>query len=76
MTARIWFLGGVGTATGSKCLTESEGSKVMVDSGLFQGVKALRERNWARFPVDEKRIDAVLLNGRKRVDIGFRCYCA
>lgn len=61
MSARIRFLGGVGTVTGSKYLVEGNRSRVLVDCGLFQGVKSLRARNWAPFPVDEKSIDALLL---------------
>jgi metallo-beta-lactamase family protein len=54
-------LGGAGTVTGSKHLLESGGRRLLVDCGLFQGVKALRERNWEPFPVDPKSIDAVVL---------------
>jgi metallo-beta-lactamase family protein len=61
MSARIRFLGGVGTVIGSKYLVEGNRSRVLVDCGLFQGVKSLRARNWAPFPVDEKSIDALLL---------------
>lgn len=55
------FLGGVGTVTGSKYLVEAAGRKVLVDCGLFQGLKQLRLRNWGRFPVDPASIDAVVL---------------
>jgi metallo-beta-lactamase family protein len=58
---RIEFLGAAGTVTGSKTLVEAEGARVLVDCGLYQGVKALRLRNWAEFPVDPASIDAVLL---------------
>ena len=45
------FLGGTRTVTGSRFLIETGGGdRVLVDCGLFQGPKALRERNWARFP--------------------------
>lgn len=57
----IKFLGGAGTVTGSKHLLESAGHRVLVDCGLFQGLKSLRELNWARFPVDPRSIDAVVL---------------
>ena len=57
----IRFLGGAGTVTGSKHLLESAGRRVLVDCGLFQGLKNLRELNWARFPVDPQSIDAVVL---------------
>ena len=42
----ITFLGAARTVTGSKYLVESNGRRIMVDSGLFQGLKELRERNW------------------------------
>ena len=44
--AQISFYGGVGTVTGSKYLLEHNGKKILVDCGLFQGLKELRERNW------------------------------
>jgi metallo-beta-lactamase family protein len=61
MTLQLSFLGGAGTVTGSKFLVEAEGRRILVDCGLFQGYKQLRERNWARFPVAPSSIDAVLL---------------
>ncbi len=57
----LTFLGGVGTVTGSKYLVEAAGRKILVDCGLFQGLKQLRLRNWDRFPVDPAGIDAVIL---------------
>lgn len=54
-------LGGAGTVTGSKHLLEHDGRRILVDCGLFQGLKNLRELNWARFPVDPASIDAVVL---------------
>ena len=61
MSLRLSFLGGAGTVTGSKYLIESADHRLLIDCGLFQGFKALRLRNWDRFPVDPHRIDAVLL---------------
>lgn len=58
---KIDFLGAVGTVTGSKFLISSESNRILVDSGLFQGVKSLRLRNWNPFPVDAAKIDAVVL---------------
>jgi len=58
---QITFLGACGTVTGSKYLIESEGRRVLVDCGLFQGFKTLRLLNWSALPVDPKGIDAVLL---------------
>lgn len=57
----LQFLGATGTVTGSRYLIESGGHRVLVDCGLFQGYKQLRERNWAPFPVDPASIDAVVL---------------
>ncbi len=58
---QIIFLGACGTVTGSKYLIESQGRRVLVDCGLFQGFKTLRLLNWSALPVDPKGIDAVLL---------------
>jgi metallo-beta-lactamase family protein len=57
----LHFLGATGTVTGSRFLVETPEARVLVECGLFQGVKALRERNWAPFPVDPVDIDAVVL---------------
>jgi metallo-beta-lactamase family protein len=58
---RLSFLGAAGTVTGSKTLLEAGGTRVLVDCGLYQGVKALRLRNWKPLPVEPASIDAVLL---------------
>ena len=55
------FLGATQTVTGSRFLIDTPDARVLVDCGLFQGLKALRERNWATFPVDPASIDAVVL---------------
>ena len=55
------FLGATETVTGSRFLIDTPDARVLVDCGLFQGLKALRERNWATFPVDPASIDAVVL---------------
>ncbi len=57
----LTFLGGAGTVTGSKYLLEAGGRKILIDCGLFQGLKQLRLRNWDRFPVNPAQIDAVVL---------------
>lgn len=61
MDTQLQFLGAAGTVTGSKTLIEYGGKKIMVDCGLFQGVKALRLQNWAKFPVDPATIETILL---------------
>ncbi len=57
----VTFYGGVGTVTGSKYLLEHNGKKVLVDCGLFQGLKELRQRNWDDPPFDPRDIDAVII---------------
>src|SRR5215213_1965442 len=59
--ATLSFWGGVGTVTGSKYLVESGGSRVLVDCGLFQGLRELRERNWEDPPFEPKGLDAVII---------------
>jgi metallo-beta-lactamase family protein len=59
--ASISFWGGVGTVTGSKYLLESNGQRILVDCGLFQGLKELRERNWQDPPFDPASLAAVLI---------------
>jgi metallo-beta-lactamase family protein len=58
---KITFLGAAGTVTGSKYLVEAEGHKLLVDCGLFEGSKDLKQRNWEKLPVDPATIDWVLL---------------
>ena len=58
---QLTFLGGTGTVTGSKYLVEWEGRRLLVDCGLYQGLKPLRLRNWAPFPVPPASLDAVIL---------------
>lgn len=59
--ASIHFLGAAGTVTGSKFLLEHEGQRVLVDCGLFQGKKELRQRNWEPLPVPASSLDAIVL---------------
>ena len=54
MEVNITFLGGASTVTGSKYLVRHNGHSMLVDCGLFQGYKQLRQRNWhhcARPPI-------------------------
>ena len=64
MNARptLSFLGAAGTVTGSKFLVRAEGRQVLLDCGLFQGLKPLRLRNWSPPPFEPARIDAVVLS--------------
>lgn len=58
---KVKFIGGAGTVTGSKTLVETNGIRILIDCGLFQGLKALRELNWQPLPVLPSTIDYVLL---------------
>jgi metallo-beta-lactamase family protein len=57
----LTFLGATRTVTGSKYLLEVGSQRVLIDCGLFQGLKELRLRNWQPLPVDARSIDAVIL---------------
>ena len=57
----LTFLGAAGTVTGSKHLLEVDGRRILVDCGLFQGLKELRLRNWEPLSIDPATIDAVIL---------------
>lgn len=59
--ATITFYGGVGSVTGSKYLLQHNDRKVLVDCGLFQGLKELREKNWEDPPFRADEIDAVII---------------
>ena len=58
---KITFLGGTETVTGSKYLIETKSTKVLIDCGLYQGYKNLRERNWQPLPFDLSSLDAIFL---------------
>ena len=58
---KVKFIGAAGTVTGSKTLIESNGIRILIDCGLFQGIKPLRELNWDPLPVLPSTIDFVLL---------------
>lgn len=58
---KIHFLGAAGTVTGSKFLIETSEKNILIDCGMFQGLKELREKNWEYLPIDVSTIDIVLL---------------
>ena len=59
--SRLQFLGATDSVTGSRFLVESAGRRILIDCGLFQGYKLLRDRNRLAFPVAPESLDAVLL---------------
>lgn len=65
------FLGGAGSVTGSRFLIETARSTVLVDCGLFQGLKKLRLQNWDPFPIDPAEIDAVVVTHAHVDHIGY-----
>ena len=61
MDIKVKFLGAAGSVTGSKFLLQVDKYKVLIDCGLFQGLKELRLRNWNEFPIDPDEINEVIL---------------
>ena len=58
---KIHFLGGTGTVTGSKTVVELNETRILIDCGLFQGIKSLRDLNWQPLAIEPATIDFVLL---------------
>lgn len=69
--ARIHFLGAAGTVTGSKFLIDLPEKQILVDCGMFQGIKKLRELNWKYLPIEAKNIDLVLISHGHMDHTGF-----
>ncbi len=67
----VRFLGAARTVTGSKFLVETPKARVLVDCGMFQGQKKLREMNWAEFPVDPATLDAVVISHAHLDHVGY-----
>lgn len=68
---KIHFLGATETVTGSKYLIETNSKKIVIDCGLFQGLKELRLRNWNNLPLDVSSIDCVLLTHGHLDHVGY-----
>jgi metallo-beta-lactamase family protein len=67
----ITFLGASQTVTGSKFLIETSEKNILIDCGMFQGLKALRELNWQNLPVNAETIDVVLLTHGHLDHVGY-----
>jgi metallo-beta-lactamase family protein len=67
----ITFLGAARTVTGSKHLLETSTAKVLVDAGMFQGLKELRLRNWQSLPLDAASLDAIVLTHAHLDHVGY-----
>jgi metallo-beta-lactamase family protein len=71
MTPRIQFCGAARTVTGSRHLLRYDGKTVLVDGGMFQGPREIRQRNWEPFPTDPREIDAVIVTHAHQDHIGY-----
>lgn len=69
--AKINFLGAAGVVTGSKYLIETSEKNILIDCGMFQGLKELRELNWSDLPIDVPSIDIVLLTHGHLDHVGY-----
>lgn len=58
---KLTFLGATGTVTGSKYLLNCGSKRILIDCGLFQGLKQLRLKNWAELPINPRDVDVVVL---------------
>lgn len=67
----LTFLGAARTVTGSKYLLDTGESRVLVDAGLFQGLKELRQRNWNTLPIPASEISAIVLTHAHLDHCGF-----
>jgi metallo-beta-lactamase family protein len=68
---KLTFFGGAGTVTGSKTLLEVDYTKILIDCGLFQGLKELRDKNWDELPINLDELDAVFLTHAHLDHVGY-----
>jgi metallo-beta-lactamase family protein len=71
MDIKVKFLGGAGSVTGSRYLLDIGDFEFMVDCGLFQGKRELRERNWDKFPMPPTELEAIVLTHGHLDHIGY-----
>jgi metallo-beta-lactamase family protein len=67
----LTFLGAARTVTGSKYLLETGSARILVDCGMFQGLKELRLRNWETFPVPPESVTAIVLTHAHLDHVGY-----
>ncbi len=68
---KLTFLGAAGTVTGSKTLVQAGDLRLMVDCGLFQGLKELRLLNRSPLPVEASSINTVLITHAHLDHVGY-----
>ncbi|SHO62999.1 MBL fold metallo-hydrolase RNA specificity domain-containing protein [Algoriphagus zhangzhouensis] len=71
MDVTVKFLGGAGSVTGSKYLIDLGEFEFLVDCGLFQGPRDLRERNWDKFPMPVDEMEAIVITHAHLDHIGY-----
>ena len=71
MSVSLQFLGAAETVTGSKHLLTIDNRKFLIDCGLFQGLRELKDRNWQPFPINPQEIEAVLITHAHIDHIGY-----
>ncbi|MEM8967972.1 MAG: MBL fold metallo-hydrolase [Bacteroidota bacterium] len=71
MNVSIQFLGAAQSVTGSKHLLHFDDFQVLMDCGLFQGMKKLRQRNWDKFPMDVSEVEALVISHSHIDHIGY-----
>ena len=67
----LTFIGAAGTVTGSKTLVEAGSGRLLVDCGMFQGPREVRERNWEPFPLDPAELSSIILSHAHLDHCGF-----
>jgi metallo-beta-lactamase family protein len=71
MPTSLRFLGAARTVTGSKYLLQTDKARILIDAGLFQGLKELRELNWKDLPVPAASLDAIVLTHAHLDHVGY-----
>ncbi|MBN8555421.1 MAG: MBL fold metallo-hydrolase [Deltaproteobacteria bacterium] len=71
MTVSVTFMGGVRTTTGSRYLLRAGNEKILIDCGLFEGLKELRTKNWEPFPMAPSKLTAVVLTHSQLENAGY-----
>src|ERR671911_2133282 len=71
MPLTLTFLGAARTVTGSKYLLDTGEARVLIDAGLFQGLKELRELNWKDLPIPASSLDAIVLTHAHLDHVGY-----